>query len=344
MAGYRHTDCGQEDNALKEQKREKWISWFRIFKQGFTNAEVTSSSVMVAYYLLLSIFPLTIAIGNILPYLNISPQTVLPYIDAMLPPDIQMVLDPIIINLLTRSSGGLLSISAIGLLWSASRGVNYLQKAMNKAYGIPTQGLAFLKRLFSMVMVMGIILLLVLFMLVYGLGQTLITYLADNYEWAYNVDRYLSNFKWPVTLAVLVCMLMLVYRVIPDTKLRMRHIWPGALFATAGIGLMTQLFTIYLRFTAQSFSSYGTLGAFFLLMFWLNFSCAILILGAVLNASLQEIREGKPLPHRSRLDNYLQTKMEELLQKWREKKETKARAKQAAEEREESTKAKKEEK
>lgn len=270
---------------------------------------------MVAYYLLLSLFPLTIAIGNILPFFNILPERVLPYVNILLPPDIQTVLDPIITSLLTRSSGGLLSISAIGLLWSAGRGINYLQKAMNKAYGVTPKGIPLMKRLLSMAMVFATVILLCAFILIYSVGQTILSHLAENFEWALQVKWYLDNFKWPVTFAVMVVLLLLVYRLVPDVKLRLRHTWPGAVFATLGLVLLTQLFTLYMEFASRSITSYGTLAAFFLLMFWLNFSCGILILGAVLNASLQEIREGKPEVQVGWLDNYLLAKFET----WREK-------------------------
>ena len=95
-----------------------------------------TTSVVVAYYLLLSLFPLMIALGNLLPYLSIDPNTVLSYVQELIPSQIYDFIGPAIENLLTTSSGGLLSISALAALWSASQSINALQIAMNKAFGV----------------------------------------------------------------------------------------------------------------------------------------------------------------------------------------------------------------
>ena len=39
-----------------------------------TDSEMSTTSVVVAYYLLLSLFPLIIAFGNILPFLHIDQE------------------------------------------------------------------------------------------------------------------------------------------------------------------------------------------------------------------------------------------------------------------------------
>ena len=67
--------------------------------------------MVVACYLLLSLFPLLIAVGNVLPYLRIDPNSVLPYIAEAIPKDVYKNLEPAIRSLLTQRSGGLLSVS-----------------------------------------------------------------------------------------------------------------------------------------------------------------------------------------------------------------------------------------
>ena len=53
-----------------------------------------TTSVVVAYYLLLSLFPLIIALGNILPYLQIDQETVLTYIRQVIPETIYQFIGP----------------------------------------------------------------------------------------------------------------------------------------------------------------------------------------------------------------------------------------------------------
>ncbi|MDN6543282.1 MAG: YihY/virulence factor BrkB family protein, partial [Lentilactobacillus parabuchneri] len=47
------------------------------------------------------------------------------------------------------------------------------------------------------------------------------------------------------------------------------------------------------RFFAHRIDAYNTIGTFIVLMFWLDFSGIIMLFGGVVNAAIQEIRQGK---------------------------------------------------
>ena len=120
----------------KIKQNENLMRFIATTKKRITDSEMGTTSVVVAYYLLLSLFPLIIAFGNILPFLKIDQETVLTYVRQIIPETVYQFIGPAIRNLLTQSSGGLLSLSALAALWSASQSINALQIAMNKAYGV----------------------------------------------------------------------------------------------------------------------------------------------------------------------------------------------------------------
>ncbi len=111
----------------KVKSNQKLMRFIETTQNRITDSEMGTTSVVVAYYLLLSLFPLMIALGNLLPYLSIDPNTVLSYVQELIPNQIYDFIGPAIENLLTTSSGGLLSISALAALWSASQSINALQ-------------------------------------------------------------------------------------------------------------------------------------------------------------------------------------------------------------------------
>lgn len=104
------------DNIKKNQSLMRFIE---TTQSHMVTAEIGNSSVVVAYYLLLSLFPLLIAVGNVLPYLRIDPNSVLPYIAEAIPKDVYKNLEPAIRSLLTQRSGGLLYVSALAAFCSA---------------------------------------------------------------------------------------------------------------------------------------------------------------------------------------------------------------------------------
>lgn len=277
------------------------VRLIQIIVERFAGAEVPTTSVIIAYYLLLSLFPLLIAVGNLLPLLNITPELVLGYLDIIVPPPVLDFLSPIITGLLQSPSGGLLSVGAIGAVWSATRGISYLQKAMNKAYGVPDANFI-AKRVVSLVTIVAMMVFFAAFVLFFSIGDMLITAFIPTFPPLQAFNDILTDLKWPVTVAFIFCILVIVYKVTPDVKIKLKNTLPGAAFATIGLLALAQAFTLFLRFSAQRFSSYGALATFFVLMFWLNFSAMLVILGAVLNASISQYYHGEAEEETSRVD------------------------------------------
>jgi len=81
-------------------------------------------------------------------------------------------------------------------------------------------------------------------------------------------------------------MFLVLYRFVPDAKLRFWHVWKGAVLAGVLFVLLTQMFPLYLRFLGAGFAAYKALGVFLLLMTWFYFLGMILCAGALLNAVL----------------------------------------------------------
>ena len=99
-----------------------------------SDSELTS--VAVAYYWLISIFPLLLVVVNILPYFQIPVGEFLGFMKDVLPPSLYEGVEKIAREVLTQPSTGLLSFSVLSALWSFSKSMNFLQKAFNKAYGV----------------------------------------------------------------------------------------------------------------------------------------------------------------------------------------------------------------
>ena len=90
------------------KQNENLMRFIETTQKRITDSEMGTTSVVVAYYLLLSLFPLIIAFGNILPFLRIDQETVLTYVREVIPETIYQFIGPAVKNLLTQSSGGLL--------------------------------------------------------------------------------------------------------------------------------------------------------------------------------------------------------------------------------------------
>ena len=230
------------DNIKKNQSLMRFIE---TTQSHMVTAEIGNSSVVVAYYLLLSLFPLLIAVGNVLPYLRIDPNSVLPYIAEAIPKAIR--------SLLTQRSGGLLSVSALAAFWSASQSINALQNAMNKAFGVEQRKNFILVRVVSFLVILLFMVAIVGVVVILGLGQYIIELLQPIFHYSTSVIDTFQALKWPLTTVVLLVIMCLIYARI---------------------------------------ASYQIIGSFIILMLWLNFAATIIILGAIVNAVVDEYLSG----------------------------------------------------
>lgn len=295
--------------------KDKFMKWFSIAQKHFIDADINYSSAAITYYLLLSLFPLLIALGNILTLFHIDPDKIMVYVNVIIPQALEKVLDPIVRSLITGGSGGISAISAIGLIWSASKGIGYIQQCMDKTYHIKPKNSVVLKRGIGVIIVMALLMLLVLFAILFSFGQVVFKQLATSFEWAEKVYGYFMSFKWPVSALVLFTILMLAYKFIPHVKLRMRDVWPGSLLSLVGILSLTQLFSIYVRFAAKNLNSYDALYTFVIMMLWLNFSATIFLAGTILNSTLYEYKYGKAVAQDTKANIFLQRKIEDVILK-----------------------------
>lgn len=108
----------------------------KAFLHYYQASDSELTSVAVAYYWLISIFPLLLVVVNILPYFQIPVGEFLGFMKDVLPPSLYEGVEKIAREVLTQPSTGLLSFSVLSALWSFSKSMNFLQKAFNKAYGV----------------------------------------------------------------------------------------------------------------------------------------------------------------------------------------------------------------
>lgn len=282
--------------------KSKCVQFINIFKNQFINADVSNSAVIIAYYTLLSIFPAIIFIGNLLPLLHLRVAVILEYLKVVMPAAIYTILAPLIESFLKNGNGGLLSIGAIVTLWTTSKGINALKKGFNQAYGVETKQNAIIGRIASLILTIALVSALGAIILFLGFGQMVVEFLTPIFHLPGAFLTVITTVKWPVALIGIFVIILLLYRIIPSVKLRFRAVLPGAVLTTFGWILLTQVFSTYVRYFGGSFSSYGAIGTVMVMLFWLNFGACVIMVGAVLNASIAMMRHGEVEEQSSRLN------------------------------------------
>lgn len=274
--------------------KKRLARFSELFQKNFKRANVSSTAIVIAYYTLVTIFPMVIFIGNILPLLRLEVDAVLPYLEMAMPRSIYTTLEPLITKFLqTGASGSVASISGLVTLWATSRGINALKQAFNQAYDVGKDQGVVTQRILSFLIMIFIGVMLIIFFVIYSFGQLVLEHLTPLFELPADWLTTFSQLKWPTTVLGLFLIFIILYFLVPNAKVHLKYIWPGAVVATLGWMMLTQVFSIYVRYFARSFLSYGTLGTFIVLLLWLNYSAYVIMLGVVINASLEELYGGR---------------------------------------------------
>ncbi|WP_029276810.1 YihY/virulence factor BrkB family protein [Carnobacterium jeotgali] len=296
---------------LKKKETKKALKKFSsIVVQKYREAEVWNSGAIISYYFLLSIFPVIVVIGNVLPYFRLDAAELLPYIENAVPNYFFDQVEDVLTSWFTRSSGGILSIAVIGALWSASRGMTAMQVSMNKAYGVEPRRNVVIIRLFSLILTTLLIFSIMLLVIIFGFGQLILEYITPIIDIPLTISETFQSLRWPVTMIVLFIIFCLLYYFVPHAKIAFKSVLPGAAFSTIGWMLVSQVFAVYVEYFAIGTKSYGTIGTFMIMLIWLQVIGALMTAGAVINAAIDVYQNGtinEAAP--SRAERYIRTKV-----------------------------------
>ena len=257
-----------------------------------SDSELTS--VAVAYYWLISIFPLLMIAVNILPYFQIPISNFLLTLKELLPDTIYDVVAKIAREVLTQPSAGLLSFAVISALWTFSKSMNFLQKAFNKAYGIAKNRGIISHQLMSLLVSLGLQILFALALFLSMFGHMLLDLLKNYWKSESSLFAYLQDFTGPLIYAFLFAILIMLYYLLPNVKVgRIRYVLPGSLFVLLTLISLLTIFSAYFN----NYVNYLVDVRFFssiivvVMMFWFIIIAKLLIVGAVINASVQSLKD-----------------------------------------------------
>lgn len=269
-------------------KKGRWYALALEFYGRFQSHEVPALGAQLSYYLILAFFPFIIFLLTLLSFTPLTGDIALDDLSRLLPANAYSLIRDVIAQTMAARRHTLLSFGAIFTLWSAVSGVNALIRGVNKAYDEPESRpfwrLFGISLIFTLGLVMVIILALTLLVAGKQLGTMFFAYLGftELFHLSWNVFRYL------VPLSVMFLVFMFFYRFGPNRKTTWQRVIPGSVFTILGWVAISWGFAYYVDHFANYSRTYGSLGAFIVLLLWLYLSSMIILIGGEINAALEE--------------------------------------------------------
>src|SRR5678815_5579340 len=280
------------------------LSWLQLAKRVWNEVQednVFGRAAELSYYFLLALFPflifLTSVIGLVLGSGTGTRHMLFNYLARIMPPSAFQLIDNTMTEVSTASGGGKLSFGILAALWAASNGLGAITESLNTAYDLKETRSWWKQRLTSIGLTMALSVLIILALVLVVAGGRIAEGLAAAYGLGDTFPLAWKIIQWPVVLGCMTLAFALIYYFAPDFREQAwRWLTPGAAIGVALWLLVSIAFRVYLHFFNSYSATYGSLGAVIILMLWLYFTGAAVLIGGEINSEIENAaaKQGEP--------------------------------------------------
>lgn len=240
------------------------------------------------FFIILSLFPALVLVLSLLRYTGLQVRSLVEVLSGIIPAALMGTVEELVLSTYENSSGALVGVSALTAVWSASRGVYGLRQGLNTVYGVCEDRGWLYTRLISVVYTFLFLGLLLLTLVLHVFGRSLLAMLPISGSWPLRILSGLLDLRFVLLLLVQTLVFMLIFAFLPSGRNRIRDTIPGALTASLGWLVISDLFSIYVENFASLSNIYGSVYAVALSMLWLYVCLCLIFYSAAFNQYLED--------------------------------------------------------
>jgi membrane protein len=263
------------------------VFWRRAYREG-----ITGLAGMVAYNLLLALFPFALLVLFIFGQILESPE-----VQASVLRDLQNLFPAVEANTLENTLDGIRErsttigvVAAVGAIWIGTSFWGAMDTSFCRIYHVQCRGWVEQKR-FALGMLVVTMLFLVATVVIPTI-EGLIYSSAEDFPFGLSELSFLVELMLlGGALALIFVIACLIYYLVPKGHMPWRAVWPGALFLTVAAGVANWLFPFYLVEISTVREVGGAIGFILIAMIWFYLLSLVLLAGAVINALRHELHD-----------------------------------------------------
>jgi membrane protein len=242
-----------------------------------------SSIAFSTIFSLPAILIIALYIGSTFYERNIVQEELINQVGRLVGTDTAKEIDNILLQAAIETSNWWAkAVGFVTLLVSATTVFMSLQSSLNKIWGIkpkPKRGWVkyILNRLISLAMVMSFGFILLVSLVI----DTVLVVFQDvvSRVLAGATLYFVTALNLLISLGFVTVIFGLLFKVLPDAKIKWRHVWVGALITTLLFTLGKYLIGFYLGNSSFN-SAYGAAGSLVIILLWVYYSTVIFLFGA----------------------------------------------------------------
>ena len=240
------------------------------------------------YFIVLAVFPALLLLLGLLRYTPLEVERLGEMLSGILPEALLESAEELILVTYDNTSAPVLGISAVTTIWSASRGIYGLLTGLNAVYGVREARGYFYTRLLSIAYTFAFLVVLLVTLSLHVFGTRVLTLLQRNSHPFVAFLMELVDFRFFLLLILQTALFTAMFTALPSGSQGVRDSLPGALLASSGWLVFSDLYSIYVEHFAHLSNIYGSVYAVALSMLWLYCCISIVFYGGALNRWLME--------------------------------------------------------
>lgn len=259
-------------------------------------------AAQASFYIIISSIPFIMMLLSLAKFiLPLSESDIIVIASPFLPEVVLSSFENIIHEIFFKVSGSVISISAISSMWTASRGIQAIERGTRNVYHSPRRSVIIWDFLASIIYTILFIVIMILFLTVFVFGNSIINFLdlkSGIWHFIFSSTAWL---KWVFTFLILTVFFSGIYMAFSGKRLRFKNHIHGAIFTTVVWMLFSMIFSYYIENFANYSYIYGSLAAIVLMMLWVYSSMIIFLIGGEINMMVLVRREKRRKKRREML-------------------------------------------
>lgn len=264
----------------------------------FMRHDMSTYASALAFRTMLALFPFVIFLLGLLGALG-QPEFfnwILDQARVALPRDAFRSVEEAIVEVRTQAGGGLISFGIAAAIWAASNGVRSLMTALNVAYGVEETRPIWKVYPLSILYTVGLAVMLVVAAGLMLIGPQAVEWLAGHVGLADTFVALWTWLRWPVAVLLLLLAIAVTYYVTPNLEQPFVLVTPGSAVAVVAWVAASVGFSFYVAVFGNYGATYGSLGGVIVLLLYFFITCAVLLVGAELNAVIYHFVQSGSAP------------------------------------------------
>ena len=259
--------------------------------------DLSGLAAELAYRWLLALFPLLVLTAALASFaadwagFDQTADEILESFGAAFPADTTSAIGRQLDRILTRQSGGLVSIGLLGTVWTATLAMRAVIKGLNRVYNVREQRPPRRQWFVALMLAACLGVATVGSFLALMAGEHVGDDVATAIGLPSGATSAVALARFPLAILVLAIAAAVLYWAAPAREASLIWLTPGAVTFVATWTLMTYLFSIYVSNFGSYADTYGALGGMVVILIWFYLTSLLLLLGGEINALGERARQ-----------------------------------------------------